>query len=151
MFVSFLTELKSAGIPVSLREYLLLLEALSADLADKRVEDFYYLARTSLVKDETHLDRFDRVFAHVFRGLEQLADAPVDLPEDWLRKLAEKHLTDEEKALVAALGGWDKLMETLRQRLDEQKGRHQGGSKWIGTAGTSPFGAHGYNPEGVRI
>ncbi len=151
MFVSFLAELKSAGIPVSLREYLLLLEALSADLADKRVDDFYYLARTSLVKDETHLDRFDRVFAHVFRGLECLADAPVELPEDWLRKLAEKHLSDAEKALVAALGGWDKLMETLRQRLEDQKGRHQGGSKWIGTAGTSPFGAHGYNPEGIRI
>jgi uncharacterized protein with von Willebrand factor type A (vWA) domain len=151
MLISFLAELKAAGLPVSLREYLTLMEAMAADLADKRVEDFYFLARTSLVKDEKHLDRFDRVFATVFRGLDLLSDVSADIPEEWLRKLAEKHLTDEEKAEIEALGGWDKLMETLKQRLAEQKGRHQGGSKWIGTAGTSPFGAYGYNPEGVRI
>jgi uncharacterized protein len=152
MFVSFFADLKSAGLPVSLREYLMLMDALAADLAEKRVEDFYYLARTCLVKDEKHLDRFDRVFAATFRGLDLMSEvAPRELPEDWLRKLAEKHLTDEEKAQVQTLGGWEKLMETLRQRLEEQKGRHQGGSKWIGTGGTSPFGAYGYNPEGVRI
>ena len=151
MFVSFLGELKAAGIPVSVREYLSLMEALAADLADKRVEDFYFLARTVLIKNEIHLDRFDRVFATVFRGLDLLSDISAEIPDDWLRKLAEKHLTDEEKALIESLGGWDKLMETLKERLKEQQGRHQGGSKWIGTAGTSPFGAYGYNPEGVRI
>ncbi len=151
MFVSFLAELKAAGLPVSVREYLTLMEAMSADLADKRVEDFYFLARTTLVKDEKNLDRFDRVFATVFRGLDLMSDITGDIPEEWLKKLAEKHLTEEEKALIQSLGGWDKLMETLKQRLEEQKGRHQGGSKWIGTAGTSPFGAYGYNPEGVRI
>jgi len=151
MLVSFLAELKAAGLPVSVREYLTLMEALSVDLADKRVEDFYYLARTTLVKDEKNLDRFDRVFGTVFRGLDQMTDVTADIPEEWLRKLAEKHLTEEEKALIQSLGGWDKLMETLRQRIEEQKGRHQGGSKWIGTAGTSPFGAYGFNPEGVRI
>lgn len=151
MLVSFLTDLKAAGLPVSLREYLSLMEAMAADLADKRVEDFYYLARATLVKDEKNLDRFDRVFANTFRGLDLMSDLTAEIPEEWLKKLAEKHLTDEEKALIESLGGWDKLMETLKQRLEEQKGRHQGGSKWIGTAGTSPFGAYGYNPEGVRI
>jgi hypothetical protein len=152
MFVKFFGELKAAGIPVSLREYLLLMEAMERDLADSRVEDFYFLARAALVKDEKNLDRFDRVFGQVFKGVTATAEAlEAMIPEEWLRKLAEKHLTDEEKALVEALGGFDKLMETLRRRLEEQKGRHQGGSKWIGTAGTSPFGAHGYNPEGVRI
>ena len=119
------------------------------------VEGFYYLARAALVKDERHIDRFDQVFSHVFKGVEALSgESAVDIaniPEEWLRRLAEKHLTEEEKKLVEALGGFEKLMETLRQRLEEQKGRHQGGSKWIGTAGTSPFGAYGYNPEGVRI
>jgi uncharacterized protein with von Willebrand factor type A (vWA) domain len=113
------------------------------------------LARATLVKDERHIDRFDQVFSHVFKGIEALSGEggidPANLPEEWLRRLAEKHLTDEEKKLVEALGGFDKLMETLKKRLEEQKGRHQGGSKWIGTAGTSPFGAYGYNPEGVRI
>lgn len=152
MFVTFFHELKSAGLPVSLREYLTLMEALKADLADKKVEDFYYLSRAALVKDERNIDKFDRVFGTVFKGLESLGDGlEADIPEDWLRKLTEKNLTDEEKALIEALGGWDKLMETLRQRLEEQKGRHQGGNKWIGTAGTSPFGAYGYNPEGIRI
>jgi len=155
MFIPFFLELKAAKVPVSLREYLSLLEGMEAQLVDYDVEGFYYLARATLVKDERHIDRFDRVFAHVFRGVEAVSGEGAvdvaDLPEEWLRRLAEKHLTDEEKKLVEALGGFDKLMETLRQRLEEQKGRHQGGSKWIGTAGTSPFGAYGYNPEGVRI
>jgi hypothetical protein len=152
MFTKFFHELKSAGVPVSLREYLTLMEAMDADLANRKVEDFYYLSRASLVKDERHLDKFDRVFAHVFKGLESVADTiTAEIPEEWLRLLTEKYLTDEEKAAVEALGGWDKLMETLRKRLDEQKERHEGGSKWIGTGGTSPFGSGGYNPEGVRI
>ena len=155
MFLPFFLELKAAKVPVSLREYLSLLEGLGTGLVDYDVEGFYYLARSALVKDERHIDRFDQVFSHVFKGLEALSGEAgldvADLPEDWLRRLAEKHLTEEEKRLVEALGGFDKLMETLKQRLEEQKGRHQGGSKWIGTAGTSPFGAYGYNPEGVRI
>ncbi len=152
MFIEFFTQLKSAGIPVSLREYLTLMEALDKDLAEKSVEDFYYLARLSLVKDESNLDKFDRVFSHVFKGLDLLSEVPTtDIPDEWLRKLAEKHLTEEEKAQIEALGGFEKLMETLRERLSEQEKRHQGGNKWIGTAGTSPFGAYGYNPEGVRI
>ncbi len=152
MFITFFTELKSAGIPVSLREYLTLMEALEKDLAEKRVEDFYHLARLCLVKDEKFLDRFDRVFGHVFKGLDLMSEATeAEIPEEWLRKLAERFLTEEEKAKIQALGGFEKLMETLKQRLAEQKERHQGGNKWIGTAGTSPFGAHGYNPEGVRI
>jgi uncharacterized protein with von Willebrand factor type A (vWA) domain len=155
MFVPFFLELKAAGIPVSLREYLGLLEGMDAHLVDYDVEGFYYLARAALVKDERFIDRFDQVFGHVFKGLEALSGADgidvANLPEEWLRRLAEKHLTDEEKKLVEALGGFDKLMETLKKRLEEQKGRHQGGSKWIGTAGTSPFGAYGYNPEGIRI
>jgi len=155
MFIPFFLELKAARVPVSLREYLSLLEGLEAGLVDYDVEGFYYLARAALVKDERHIDRFDQVFAHIFEGVEVLAGADAidvaSIPEEWLRRLAEKHLTDEEKKLVEALGGFDKLMETLKQRLEEQKGRHQGGSKWIGTGGTSPFGAYGYNPEGVRI
>ncbi|MGH6761292.1 MAG: vWA domain-containing protein [Phyllobacterium sp.] len=155
MFLPFFLELKAAKIPVSLREYLTLLEGLENGLVDYDVEGFYYLSRATLVKDERFIDRFDQVFAHVFKGFEGVSGADaldaVGLPEDWLRRLAEKHLTDEEKKLVESLGGFEKLMETLRQRLEEQKGRHQGGSKWIGTAGTSPFGAYGYNPEGIRI
>ncbi|MXN63700.1 VWA domain-containing protein [Stappia sp. GBMRC 2046] len=152
MFITFFEALKSAGLPVSLREYLTLMRALDADLAERRVEDFYYLARASLVKDESNLDKFDRVFGHVFKGLDLMSEVETaEIPEEWLRKLAEKHLSEEEKAEIEALGGWDKLMETLKKRLEEQKGRHQGGSKWIGTAGTSPFGAYGYNPEGIRI
>ena len=155
MFIPFFLELKAAKVPVSLREYLALLEGLEADLVTWDVEGFYFLARAALVKDERHIDRFDQVFSHVFKGLEAVSGEagidPMNLPEEWLRKLAEKHLTEEEKKLVEALGGFDKLMETLKERLKEQQGRHQGGSKWIGTAGTSPFGAYGYNPEGVRI
>jgi uncharacterized protein len=152
MFLTFFHELKSAGVPVTVREYLTLMEALDRDLAERRVEDFYYLSRAALVKDERNLDKFDRVFAHVFKGLDLLSEGEeVHIPEESLKKLAEKYLTPEEMKEIEALGGWDKLMETLAQRLAEQKGRHQGGSKWIGTAGTSPFGAYGYNPEGVRI
>jgi uncharacterized protein with von Willebrand factor type A (vWA) domain len=152
MFITFFRELKAAGVPVTVREYLTLMQAMDADLAGRRVEDFYYLSRAALVKDERNLDKFDRVFGHVFKGLELLADAQeVHIPEEWLKKLAEKYLTPEEMKEIEALGGWEKLMETLAKRLAEQKGRHQGGNKWIGTAGTSPFGAYGYNPEGVRI
>ncbi len=155
MFARFLADLREAGVPVSLREYLAFLEALDAGLVLHDAEGFYHLARVVLVKDERHFDRFDRVFATVFGGLDALSPeeilSRIALPDDWLRKLVERHLTEAEKAEVAALGGFDKLMETLRQRLAEQSGRHQGGSKWIGTGGTSPFGAHGYNPEGIRI
>ena len=151
MFANLFTELKQAGVPVSLREYLDLLEATDAGVAGYSVEDFYFLARTALVKDERHLDRFDRVFGHVFKGLEAPGDEVVEIPEEWLRKMTELNLSDEEKAAIEAMGGWEKLMETLKKRREEQKKRHQGGSKWIGTGGTSPFGAYGYNPEGVRI
>ncbi|TKA95084.1 VWA domain-containing protein [Cereibacter changlensis] len=155
MFLPFFETLRRVGVPVTLREYLAFLEGMAAGLATYDVESFYFLARTSMVKDERHLDRFDRAFAQSFQGLESISSdevlAAVDLPRDWLEKLAEKHLSPEERAVIEALGGFDKLMETLRQRLEEQKARHQGGSKWIGTAGTSPFGAYGYNPEGVRI
>ncbi|MFT4183800.1 MAG: VWA domain-containing protein [Rhizobium sp.] len=156
MFIPFFLKLKEAKVPVTLREFLSLLEGMEEGIADYDVEAFYYLARAALVKDERFIDRFDRVFADYFRGVEAIggspeATEPAAIPEEWLRRLTEKHLTDEEKALVEALGGFDKLMETLRQRLAEQKERHQGGSKWIGTSGTSPFGAYGYNPEGVRI
>ena len=151
MFASFFYELKSAGLPVTLREYLTLMEALEHDLASRRVEDFYYLARASLVKDERNLDKFDRAFGKVFKGLELTDAIAVEIPKEWLKKITEKYLTEEEKQLIESLGGLDKLLETLRERLADQKGRHQGGSKWIGTAGTSPFGAYGYNPEGIRI
>jgi hypothetical protein len=151
MFVNFFTELKSAGVPVTLREYLTLMEAMDKDLAGRRVEDFYYLSRAALVKDERNLDKFDRVFGHVFKGLELMSGLTAEIPAEWLKKLAEKYLTQEEMDQIQALGGLEKLLETLAERLREQKGRHQGGSKWIGTAGTSPFGAYGAHPEGVRI
>jgi len=155
MFLPFFEALRRMGVPVSLREFLAFLEGLRAGLATYDIEAFYYLGRLTLVKDERHLDRFDRAFAASFQRLEAIpAEAvleAVDIPRDWLEKLAEKHLSAEEKAEIQALGGFDKLMETLKERLKDQKGRHQGGSKWIGTAGTSPFGAYGYNPEGVRI
>ncbi|WP_415233403.1 vWA domain-containing protein [Pseudorhodobacter sp.] len=155
MFLPFFDTLRRHGVPVSLREYLSFLEGVVAGLVTYDVDGFYYLARLTMVKDERHLDRFDQAFAASFKGLETVTPEAVidalDLPDDWLRKLAEKHMTAEERAAVEALGGFDKLMETLKQRLEEQKGRHQGGNKWIGTAGTSPFGAYGYNPEGVRI
>lgn len=155
MFLPFFDTLRRHGVPVSIREYLTFLEAMRADLVTYDVEGFYYLARSAMVKDERHIDRFDQAFAKAFSGLEHITVDQVveamDLPEDWLRKMAEKHLSDAEKAEIESMGGFEALMETLRERLNEQEGRHQGGSKWIGTAGTSPFGAHGYNPEGVRI
>lgn len=156
MFIPFFLALKQAKVPVTLREYLDLLEAMRAELVTFDVEGFYFLARAALVKDERHIDRFDQVFGQIFKGLEAVSGTPEgvavrDLPAEWLRKLAEKYLTEEEKALVDRLGGWEELMETLKKRLAEQDKRHQGGSKMIGTAGTSPFGAYGYNPEGVRI
>jgi uncharacterized protein with von Willebrand factor type A (vWA) domain len=157
MFIGFFLALRAAGVKASLREYLTLQEAMQAGLGDYDIDTFYFLARASLVKDERFIDKFDRVFAESFKGVlpPQPAAAPGievrELPEEWLKMLAEKNLTDEEKAEIEALGGFETLMATLRQRLEEQKGRHQGGNKWIGTAGTSPFGGHGYNPEGVRI
>ncbi len=152
MFINFFHELKSAGLPVTLKEYLILMEALEARIAACRMEDFYYLSRASLVKDERNLDKFDRVFSEVFEGIESLSeDLTADIPDEWLRALTEKYLTEEEKAEIEALGGWDKIMEELKKRLEEQKERHQGGNKWIGTGGTSPFGAYGYNPAGIRI
>ena len=155
MFLRFFENLRSAKVPVSLREYLSFLEGLRAGLVTYDMDGFYYFARAVMVKDERHLDRFDRAFAATFEGLEHIDTAEmleaVDIPEEWIRKLAEKHLSEEERAEIEALGGFDKLMETLKERLKEQEKRHQGGSKWIGTAGTSPFGAYGYNPEGVRI
>ena len=152
MFSHLVLGLRKAGLPASVTEYLTLMGAMKAGIAEYSIDDFYYLARATLVKDERHLDKFDRVFAECFKGLEAPdGELRQDLPEEWLRKLAEKMLTPEELAQIETLGGFDKLMETLRQRLAEQKGRHQGGSKWIGTAGTSPFGAYGSHPEGVRI
>jgi uncharacterized protein with von Willebrand factor type A (vWA) domain len=152
MFVNFFHELKSANVPVSLREYLSLLEALDHDVIDNNVEEFYYLSKSALVKDERNLDKFDQVFGHVFKGLESLGEGDIaEIPEDWLQTLTEKFLTEEEKAEIEKLGGWDKIMEELKKRLEEQEGRHEGGNKWIGTGGTSPFGSDGYNPEGVRI
>ncbi|MFZ5670201.1 MAG: vWA domain-containing protein [Pseudomonadota bacterium] len=152
MFMRFFTELREARVPVTLKEYLVLMEALDKDVIDRRVEDFYYLSRSALVKDEKNLDKFDRVFGHVFKGLEMVGDdVASEIPAEWLKALTEKFLTDEEKAQIEALGGFEKLMEMLQERLREQKKRHEGGAKMIGTGGTSPFGANGYNPEGVRI
>ena len=152
MFTKFFHDLKSAGLPVSLREYLTLMQAMDADLASQKVEDFYYLSRSALVKDERNLDKFDRVFAHVFKGVESVAEGvEAEIPEEWLKLLTDKYFTEEEKREIEALGGWDKLMQTLKKRLEEQQKRHEGGSRWIGTGGTSPFGSGGYNPEGVRI
>jgi uncharacterized protein with von Willebrand factor type A (vWA) domain len=152
MFMRFFTELRQAKVPVTLKEYLMLMEALDRSVIDRSVDDFYYLSRAVLVKDEKNIDRFDQVFSHVFKGLEKVeAGAAVDIPAEWLRSLSERFLTDEEKAQIEALGGFDKLMEMLAERLREQKDRHEGGSKMIGTNGTSPFGANGYHPEGIRI
>jgi uncharacterized protein with von Willebrand factor type A (vWA) domain len=152
MFFSFVDELRAAGIPASLKEHLTLLEALDADVIAARPEQFYFLARATFVKDEGLLDRFDLVFGKVFKGLEaDYGTGAAPVPEEWLRKVAELYLTPEQMAEIESLGSWDEIMAALKKRLEEQKGRHQGGSKWIGTAGTSPFGAYGYNPEGVRI
>jgi uncharacterized protein with von Willebrand factor type A (vWA) domain len=152
MFLGFLDELRVAGIPAGLKEHLLLLEALDRDVIAHTPEQFYYLARATYVKDEGLFDRFDQVFARVFRGIATTYGAPeADIPADWLKAIAERYLTAEERAKIESLGDWDTIMETLKQRLAEQEERHQGGSKWIGTGGTSPFGNGGYNPEGVRI
>jgi uncharacterized protein len=152
MLVDFFLTVKKSGVPATLKEFLTLLEALQAHVAYGSVEDFYYLSRACLVKNEIHFDRFDRAFGEYFKGVQRIDDIfGKEIPEEWLKKIAEKVLSEEEKKLIEALGGFDKLMETLKQRLAEQKGRHQGGAKWIGTAGTSPFGAYGYNPEGIRI
>jgi uncharacterized protein with von Willebrand factor type A (vWA) domain len=153
MFLNFFFDLKNANLPVSLKEYLILMEAMDKNVLDSyKIDDFYYLSRSTLVKDERYLDKFDKVFSHSFKGLENTSEVEnSEIPEEWLRLMGEKHLSEEEKKLIKSLGGWDKLMETLQQRLQEQKKRHEGGSKWIGTGGTSPFGANGYNPEGIRI
>ncbi len=155
MFLPFFEQMRKHGLPVSMREFLAFLDGMAAGLATYDVEAFYYLARLSMVKDERNIDKFDRAFSAAFKGLENISldDVleAVDIPADWLEKMAEKHLSAAEKAEIEAAGGFDKLMEKLKERLAEQKGRHQGGNKWIGTAGTSPFGAYGYNPEGVRI
>ncbi|MFO0412060.1 MAG: vWA domain-containing protein [bacterium] len=154
MLLPFFTALRDAKVPVSMKEWLHLMEAMDKDVAGRKVDDFYHLSRAVLVKDEKHYDRFDQVFGKVFSGIESVSageEPSLDVPEDWLKLLNEKFLTDEEKAEIEALGGFDKLMETLKQRLEEQKGRHEGGNKWVGTGGTSPFGHGGYNPEGVRV
>ena len=153
MFLNFFNELREAKVPVTLKEYLMLMEAMDKQVIDSNVEDFYYLSRAALVKDERNIDKFDKVFGHVFKGLDSMADAVdvTDIPEEWLRKMSEKFLSKEEMDEIEAMGGFEKLMETLQKRLEEQKKRHEGGNKWIGTGGTSPFGANGYNPEGVRI
>ena len=155
MFLNFFKELRNVKIPVSLREYLSLLDCLDKNVISFKVENFYYLSRASLIKNEKHIDRFDLVFSKVFKGIEDISLEDllnkVDIPKEWVKKLSEKLLTPEEMEEIKSLGGFDKLMETLKKRLSEQEKRHQGGNKWIGTAGTSPFGAYGYNPEGVRI
>jgi uncharacterized protein with von Willebrand factor type A (vWA) domain len=152
MFLGFLDELRAAKIPASMKEHLMLLEAMRAGVIEMRIEDFYYLSRAIYVKDEGLLDRFDQVFGKVFKGIETVLETGVvEIPEEWLRRVGELYLSEEELEKLKSLGSWDEIMETLRKRLEEQKGRHQGGNKWIGTEGTSPYGAQGHNPEGVRI
>ncbi|MED5546610.1 MAG: VWA domain-containing protein [Pseudomonadota bacterium] len=152
MFLNFIDELRAAGIPASLKEHLVLLEALEREVIEQTPEAFYYLSRATFVKDEGLIDRFDQVFQKVFKGIfTDYGQQPVDIPEEWLKRLAERYFSPEEMERVQSLGDWDEIMETLKKRLEEQKERHEGGSKWIGTGGTSPFGHSGYNPEGVRI
>ena len=153
MFLDFFYSLKQNGLPVSLHEYLTLMEGLDEQLSSNNIDDFYYLSRSILIKHEAHLDKFDQLFGEYFKGIQKKADGLFgsEIPEEWLRKNLERHLTEEEKALIKAMGGLDKLMERFQQLLEEQKKRHEGGNKWIGTGGTSPFGANGYNPEGFRI
>ena len=152
MFFNFVDELRAAGIQASFKEHLVLLEALDKDVIDQTPEAFYYLSRAIFVKDEGLLDRFDQVFNKVFKGLlTNYGQNPVDIPADWLKAVAEKFLTPEEMAAIEKLGSWEEIMETLKKRIEEQEKRHQGGNKWVGTGGTSPYGNSGYNPEGVRI
>ncbi|MDX2306867.1 MAG: VWA domain-containing protein [Hyphomicrobium sp.] len=152
MLTRFFSELRAARVPVTLKEYLDLLQAMEAGCAAGKVEDFYHLARAALIKNERHYDRFDQVFGHVFKGLDLMSDATeAEIPADWLRAVTSLYLTEEEKKQIEALGGWEKIMEEFQKRLLEQQGRHQGGNKWIGTGGTSPYGAYGYNPAGIRI
>ena len=152
MFFNFVDELRAAGIKASFKEHLTLLEALDKQVIERTPEAFYYLSRATFVKDEGLLDRFDQVFQRVFKGiLSDYGQQPVDIPEDWLKKLADRYFTPEEMEAVKALGSWDEIMETLKKRLEEQEKRHQGGNKWMGTNGTSPFGNSGYNPEGIRV
>ena len=151
MLIDFFLKLKSAKVPVTTKEYLMLIEGMQKGVVGASIDDFYYFSRTCLVKDESNFDKFDRAFGEYFKGVEAIMGVEADIPLEWLRKQAELNLSAEEKAKIEAMGGWEKLMETLKKRLEEQKGRHQGGSKWIGTGGTSPYGAYGYNPEGVRI
>ena len=151
MLIDFFLKLKEAKVPVTTKEYLMLIEGMQKGVVDSSIDNFYYFSRTCLVKDEANFDKFDRVFGEYFKGVEAIMGVNADIPLEWLRKQVELNLSPEEKAKIEAMGGWEKLMETLKKRLEEQKGRHQGGSKWIGTGGTSPYGAYGYNPEGVRI
>src|SRR6266705_3963928 len=150
MLINFFYTLRAAKLPVSVKEYLTLLEAIQAQVIGPSIDDFYYLARTSLVKDEANFDKFDRAFAAYFKGVELLADFTQDIPLEWLQKKLELELSPEEKAAIEKMG-WDELMDTLKKRFEEQKDRHEGGNRMIGTAGTSPFGAYGYNPQGIRI
>ena len=152
MLIELLFRLRKARVPVSITEYLAMLDGLSHNITNHSVDEFYHFSRLCLVKDERHFDRFDQVFGDYINGLQQLFDEVIgEIPEEWLRKEAERLFTEEEKKEIEALGGWDKIMETLRERMEEQKKRHQGGKKWIGTGGTSPYGAYGYNPAGIRI
>ena len=151
MLIDFFLKLKQAKLPVTTKEYLMLIEGMQKGVVGSSIDDFYYFARTCLVKDEANFDKFDRAFGEYFKGVEAVMGVEADIPLEWLRKQAELNLTPEEKAKIEAMGGWEKLMEEFKKRLEEQKGRHQGGSKWIGTGGTSPYGAYGYNPEGIRI
>ena len=151
MLIDFFLKLKSHKLPVSIKEYLTLLEAMDKKVIEPSIDQFYYLSRATLVKDEANFDKFDRAFGEFWNGVETIPGIDAQIPLEWLLKQVELTLSEEEKKQIEALGGWEKLMETLRQRLEEQKGRHQGGNKWVGTGGTSPFGAYGYNPEGVRI
>ena len=151
MLIDFFFKLKSHKLPVSIKEFLTLLEALQKGVIGSSIDDFYYLARTTMVKDESNFDKFDRAFAEFWEGIEAIPGIEAQIPLDWLLKQAELTLSEEEKKMIESLGGWEKLMETLKKRLEEQKERHQGGNKWIGTGGTSPFGAYGFNPEGIRI
>ena len=151
MLIDFFLKLRQAKLPVTTKEYLMLVEGMQKGVVGASIDDFYYFSRTCLVKDEANFDKFDRAFGEYFKGVEAVMGVEADIPLEWLRKQAELNLSPEEKAKIEAMGGWEKLMETLKKRLEEQKGRHQGGSKWIGTGGTSPYGAYGYNPEGIRI